>query len=95
MTLAISAASSISSAPAKTKAERFWDRLARTWGRPSSEPEPTDTKPVVKTRPYLKAGDTVLDFGMAESMDAAGLVTVEVEELGHNTPEYFVVAKRI
>ena len=49
----------------RSKAEKFWDRLARTWGRPSAEPGQVDTKPLAKTRPYLKPTDTVLDFGCA------------------------------
>lgn len=49
----------------RSKAERFWDWLARRWGRPSLEPEQTDTKPLAKTRPYLKPTDAVLDFGCA------------------------------
>lgn len=31
---------------------------------------------------------------LQESMDAAGLVTIEIEELVHRTSEYFVVAKK-
>ena len=31
---------------------------------------------------------------LRESMDAAGLVTIETEELVHSTSEYFVVAKK-
>jgi len=49
----------------RSKAEKFWDRLARTWGRPSPEPGQVDTEPLAKTRPYLKPTDTVLDFGCA------------------------------
>jgi 2-polyprenyl-3-methyl-5-hydroxy-6-metoxy-1,4-benzoquinol methylase len=48
-----------------TKAERFWDRLARNWGDPTAEPERTDTKVTAKTRQYLKATDRVLDYGCA------------------------------
>lgn len=51
--------------PRRSRAEKFWDRLARTWGRPSLEPGQTDTKPLAKTRPYLRAMDTVLDYGCA------------------------------
>jgi 2-polyprenyl-3-methyl-5-hydroxy-6-metoxy-1,4-benzoquinol methylase len=51
--------------PRRTKAERFWDRLARTWGRPGAESEQADTKVLAKTRPYLKATDAVLDYGCA------------------------------
>ena len=54
------------SEPRRTKAEKFWDRLARTWGRPAEEPEQTDTIVLAKTRPYLKATDTVLDYGCAK-----------------------------
>jgi hypothetical protein len=31
---------------------------------------------------------------LQESMDAAGLVTIEIEELVHSTSEYLVVAKK-
>jgi len=31
---------------------------------------------------------------LRESMDAAGLVTIEIEELVHSTSEYFVVAQK-
>jgi hypothetical protein len=31
---------------------------------------------------------------LQESMDAAGLVTIEIEELVHSTSEYFVVAQK-
>jgi 2-polyprenyl-3-methyl-5-hydroxy-6-metoxy-1,4-benzoquinol methylase len=55
----------VASEPARSKAEKFWDRLARTWGRPSLDPEATDTKPLAKTRPYLRPSDTVLDYGCA------------------------------
>ena len=54
------------SEPRRSKAEKFWDRLARTWGRPAEEPEQTDTSVLAKTRPYLKATDTVLDYGCAK-----------------------------
>jgi 2-polyprenyl-3-methyl-5-hydroxy-6-metoxy-1,4-benzoquinol methylase len=45
--------------------EKFWDRLATFWGKPSEEPERTDNKITTKTRPYLKATDSVLDYGCA------------------------------
>jgi hypothetical protein len=32
--------------------------------------------------------------GLRESMDAAGLVTIESEELVHSTSEFFVVAQK-
>jgi 2-polyprenyl-3-methyl-5-hydroxy-6-metoxy-1,4-benzoquinol methylase len=54
------------SKPRRTKAERFWDRLARAWGKPIEDPEQTDTKVLAKTRPYLEATDTVLDYGCAK-----------------------------
>ena len=57
--------SAVTTEPRRSQAEKFWDRLARTWGRPSPEPDQTDTKPLAKTRPYLKATDTVLDYGCA------------------------------
>jgi 2-polyprenyl-3-methyl-5-hydroxy-6-metoxy-1,4-benzoquinol methylase len=50
----------------RSKAEKFWDRLARTWAAPATGPEQTDTKVLAKTRPYLKVTDTVLDFGCAK-----------------------------
>lgn len=59
----------MSSAPApeprRSKAEKFWDLLARTWGKPTGAPDQGDTTVLAKTRPYLKATDTVLDFGCA------------------------------
>jgi len=54
------------SEPRRSKAEKFWDRLARTWSRPTEESEQTDTKVLAKTRPYLTATDTVLDYGCAK-----------------------------
>jgi 2-polyprenyl-3-methyl-5-hydroxy-6-metoxy-1,4-benzoquinol methylase len=48
-----------------SKAEKFWDRLGRNWDKPTAEPDQTDTKVLAKTRPYLKATDTVLDYGCA------------------------------
>jgi 2-polyprenyl-3-methyl-5-hydroxy-6-metoxy-1,4-benzoquinol methylase len=50
----------------RSKAEKFWDRLARTWDKPTEESEQTDTKVLAKTRPYLTAADTVLDYGCAK-----------------------------
>jgi 2-polyprenyl-3-methyl-5-hydroxy-6-metoxy-1,4-benzoquinol methylase len=50
----------------RSKAEKFWDGLARTWAAPEPEPEQTDTKVLAKTRPHLKVTDTVLDFGCAK-----------------------------
>lgn len=58
--------SAAASEPRRSKAEKFWDRLARTWGKPTEESEQTDTKVLAKTRPYLKATDTVLDYGCAK-----------------------------
>jgi len=49
-----------------SKAEKFWDRLARTWSSPTEESEQTDIKVLAKTRPYLEATDTVLDYGCAK-----------------------------
>lgn len=45
--------------------ERFWDRLASFWGKPTEEPDTSDSKVTTKTRPYLKATDSVLDYGCA------------------------------
>ena len=36
------------------------------WDKPTEESEQTDTKVLAKTRPYLKATDTVLDYGCAK-----------------------------
>ncbi len=58
--------SAAASEPRRSKAEKFWDRLARTWDKPTEESEQTDTKVLAKTRPYLKATDTVLDYGCAK-----------------------------
>ena len=52
--------------PRRDKAEKFWDILARTWDKPTDESEHADTKVLAKTRPYLKATDTVLDYGCAK-----------------------------
>ncbi len=54
------------SEPRRTKAEKFWDRLARTWGKPAEDSDQTDTKVLAKTRPYLQITDTVLDYGCAK-----------------------------
>jgi 2-polyprenyl-3-methyl-5-hydroxy-6-metoxy-1,4-benzoquinol methylase len=51
--------------PKRSKAEKFWDILARNWDKPTAESDQTDTKVLAKARPYLKATDTVLDFGCA------------------------------
>ena len=63
-----------------SKAERFWDRLARGWDEPTDESEQTDTRVVAKTRLYLKATDAVLDYGCAKgSVDlklAAAVATI-------------------
>jgi hypothetical protein len=37
------------SEPRRSKAEKFWDRLARTWGKPTEESDQTDTKVLAKT----------------------------------------------
>jgi 2-polyprenyl-3-methyl-5-hydroxy-6-metoxy-1,4-benzoquinol methylase len=58
--------SAAASKPRRSKAEKFWDRLARTWDKPTEESEQTDTKVLAKTRPYLKATDAVLDYGCAK-----------------------------
>ena len=52
--------------PRRSKAEKFWDRLARRWDKPTEESDQTDTKVIAKARPYLKATDTVLDYGCAK-----------------------------
>jgi 2-polyprenyl-3-methyl-5-hydroxy-6-metoxy-1,4-benzoquinol methylase len=54
------------SKPQKTKAEKFWDRLARTWAGPAEDSGQTDSPVLAKTRPYLKSTDTVLDVGCAK-----------------------------
>lgn len=55
----------VAEARVRSRAERFWDRLARRWERPSLEPGQTDTTALAKTRPYLKPTDVVLDLGCA------------------------------
>jgi 2-polyprenyl-3-methyl-5-hydroxy-6-metoxy-1,4-benzoquinol methylase len=57
--------SAAASEPRRSKAEKFWDRLARTWDKPTEESDQSDTKVLARTRPYLKAADTVLDYGCA------------------------------
>jgi 2-polyprenyl-3-methyl-5-hydroxy-6-metoxy-1,4-benzoquinol methylase len=54
------------SEPGRSKAEKFWDRLAGAWSQPTEESGQTDTKVLVKTRPYLRDTDTVLDYGCAK-----------------------------
>jgi 2-polyprenyl-3-methyl-5-hydroxy-6-metoxy-1,4-benzoquinol methylase len=54
------------SKPGRSKAEKFWDMLARTWGKPVTSSDQPDTTVLARTRPYLKATDTVLDFGCAK-----------------------------
>jgi 2-polyprenyl-3-methyl-5-hydroxy-6-metoxy-1,4-benzoquinol methylase len=56
---------SLTKPTSRSKAEKFWDGLARTWGRPTEDSGQSDTKVLAKTRPYLKTTDTVLDFGCA------------------------------
>jgi 2-polyprenyl-3-methyl-5-hydroxy-6-metoxy-1,4-benzoquinol methylase len=51
--------------PRRSKAEKFWDILARNWDRPTEPSDQTDTKVIAKTRPYLRTTDTVLDYGCA------------------------------
>jgi 2-polyprenyl-3-methyl-5-hydroxy-6-metoxy-1,4-benzoquinol methylase len=58
--------SAAASEPRRSKAEKFWDRLARTWGTHTEESGQNDTKVLAKTRPYLKPTDTVLDYGCAK-----------------------------
>jgi 2-polyprenyl-3-methyl-5-hydroxy-6-metoxy-1,4-benzoquinol methylase len=53
------------SEPRRSKEEKFWDRLARTWDRPTGEPDQSDSEVIARTRPYLEPTDTVLDFGCA------------------------------
>jgi 2-polyprenyl-3-methyl-5-hydroxy-6-metoxy-1,4-benzoquinol methylase len=50
----------------RSKAEKFWDRLARTWAQPDAGADQPDTTALAKTRPYLKATDAVLDYGCAK-----------------------------
>jgi 2-polyprenyl-3-methyl-5-hydroxy-6-metoxy-1,4-benzoquinol methylase len=57
--------SAASSEPRRGRAEKFWDRLARTWDKPTEASDQTDTKVIAKTRPYLRPTDTLLDFGCA------------------------------
>jgi 2-polyprenyl-3-methyl-5-hydroxy-6-metoxy-1,4-benzoquinol methylase len=57
--------SAAESEPKRGKAEKFWDRLARHWDKPTEESDQTDTKVLARTRPYLKATDNVLDYGCA------------------------------
>jgi 2-polyprenyl-3-methyl-5-hydroxy-6-metoxy-1,4-benzoquinol methylase len=59
----------------KSKAEKFWDRLARTWAAPAAGPDQPDTAVLAKTRPYLKATDAVLDFGCAKGSVDLGLAS--------------------
>lgn len=43
--------SAAASEPKRSKAEKFWDRLARTWSKPTAESGQTDTRVLAKTRP--------------------------------------------
>jgi 2-polyprenyl-3-methyl-5-hydroxy-6-metoxy-1,4-benzoquinol methylase len=53
-------------------AERFWDRLASTWGKPA-DPEDPDNETIGMTRPLLGADDRVLDYGCAKGSVALRL----------------------
>ena len=51
--------------PKKGRAERFWDRAALTFDSGPKKPDEDVGRALAKTRPYLRAGDTVLDYGCA------------------------------
>jgi 2-polyprenyl-3-methyl-5-hydroxy-6-metoxy-1,4-benzoquinol methylase len=65
--------SAAESKPGRSKAEKFWDILARTWGKPAASSDRLDTTVLAKTRPYLRATDIVLDFGCAKGSVALRL----------------------
>ncbi len=46
-----------------TKAEKFWDRMARGYKNPNYQPKGLSLKTLEATRPYLKTNQSVLDFG--------------------------------
>jgi 2-polyprenyl-3-methyl-5-hydroxy-6-metoxy-1,4-benzoquinol methylase len=47
------------------RAEKLWNNLAKNWDKPGVSLGETDLKVLAKTRPYLKAGSVVLDYGCA------------------------------
>lgn len=49
----------------KSKAERFWDRTAKSYDREERNATKTQLKIIEKTKSYLKPSDIVLDFGCA------------------------------
>lgn len=47
------------------RAEKLWNSLAKNWDKPGAGLGEIYLKMLGKTRPYLKAGGTVLDYGCA------------------------------
>ena len=57
----------------RNKAEKFWDRTAKTYDKEEQKDIQTYQRIIEKTRRYLKASDVVLDFGCG-----TGLVSNEI-----------------
>jgi ubiquinone/menaquinone biosynthesis C-methylase UbiE len=47
------------------RSERMWDKLAANWDKPGVSLGENDIRIIEKTRKYLNAGTTVLDYGCA------------------------------
>ena len=47
------------------RAEKLWDRMAGKWDKPGVTLGENDIRLVEKTRKYITAGSTVLDYGCA------------------------------
>jgi 2-polyprenyl-3-methyl-5-hydroxy-6-metoxy-1,4-benzoquinol methylase len=84
----------VASRPKRTKAEKFWDRLARTWATPTAGPEQADTKVLAKTRPYLKATDSLLDLGCAKGSVDLKLATAVRSIHGIDISSQMIAAAR-
>lgn len=59
------------------KSEAMWDRLAKDWDTPGGSPGQNDIKLVERTKKYLAANATVLDYGCATgtiALELAGSV---------------------
>ena len=59
------------------KSEKFWDRLANNFDKPSDKPDPEHIKSMENIGKHLKRDDVVLDYGCAKgrvSLDAADKV---------------------
>ncbi len=55
------------------KSERFWDRAAATYDQEEKKGEQTYKKIIQKTKMYIDAGDTVLDYGCGTGITNIGI----------------------